>query len=66
MKDGYSRSPPGGLGRGSNILLRPGDRQTGKTSRPVAALLPHLCMNDEITGRFIVMRVHPGDDVYLI
>ena len=30
---------PGALG--SNILMRPDDRQTGRTSRAVAALLPH-------------------------
>ena len=28
--------------------------------------LPHLCMNDEIIRRFIMMRVHPGDVVILI
>ena len=47
-------------------LIAHGRPSAGRTSRPVAALLPHLCINDDgITRRFIVMRVHPGDVILI-
>jgi hypothetical protein len=52
--------------RGSNILMRPGGRQTGRDISRGSSAAAALCVNDEITRRFNVMRVHPGDVVILI
>jgi hypothetical protein len=48
------------------IRLPPTTLIAHRKSRPVARAAAALCMNDEITRRFITMRVHPGDVVILI
>jgi hypothetical protein len=48
------------------IRLPPTTLIAHRKSRPVARAAAALCMDDEITRRFIVTRIHPGDVVILI